>query len=277
MLQIDAHQHFWLFDPVRDSWITDDMKAIQHDFMPSDLELLLVGNGLDGSVAVQSDQSEQHNQFLLSLAGKHDFIKGVVGWVDLQSDQVSDRLDYYSQYQKCKGFRHVLQAEPDEAFMLRKNFLRGISYLQQYGFTYDILVFPKHLSYAMQLVSIFPHQRFVIDHLAKPYIKESRIGDWKKDMTALAKRENVWCKISGMITEADWKHWTLDDLLPYLDVVTETFGPERLMFGSDWPVCLVAAPYDKWVITLQEYFSGFSADEQLAFWGGSAAKFYQLI
>ncbi|MEJ7739750.1 MAG: amidohydrolase family protein [Chitinophagaceae bacterium] len=276
MLRIDAHQHFWEFNPGRDTWITGDMKVIQQDFMPTDLEALLVTNGLDGCVAVQSDQSEEHNQFLLSLAGKYDFIKGVVGWVDLQSEQVKDRLDYYSQFEKCKGFRHVLQAEQDEAFMLRKDFLRGIAALQPYGFTYDILIFPNHISYAAQLVSSFPDQRFVIDHVAKPYIKDKRIDEWKRDITAIAGNENVWCKISGMVTEADWKFWTLDDLRPYLDIVMEAFGPGRLMFGSDWPVCLLAATYNQWVDAFNQYASEFSAGEQSALWGGNAAHFYQL-
>ena len=276
MLRIDAHQHFWIFDPVRDSWINDEMKIIQRDFLPNDLQPVLIQNGISGSVVVQSDQSKEENEFQLRNADGNDFIKGVVGWVNLTSEDIDDQLSGLSHHKKLKGFRHVLQAEPDPAFMLQDNFLRGISHLKKYNFTYDILIFPKHLTYAKELVSTFPDQRFVIDHLAKPYIKNQVIDDWKKDLAAIAQLENVSCKISGMVTEADWKLWKKEDFKPYLDVAFEVFGSKRILFGSDWPVCLVAASYEKMMSIVEDYISGFTQQEQTDFWSGNAISFYNL-
>ena len=273
---IDAHQHFWIFDPVRDSWINDDMKLIQRDFLPADLYPVLQKNNVDGCVTVQSDQSEEENAFHLDLAGKYDFIKGIVGWVDLQSPQVNERLEYYQQFEMMKGFRHVLQGEKDRALMLTPAFKNGITLLGRYGFTYDILIFPDQLKYTAELVKAFPQQRFVIDHIAKPYIRDKKIDEWKKDMLAVAKNENVFCKISGMVTEADWKSWKEEDLNPYLDVIVEAFGTKRIMYGSDWPVCLVAGGYEQVIGLVIKYFSSFSADEQQDFFGNTATQFYQL-
>ncbi|MBS1563799.1 MAG: amidohydrolase family protein, partial [Bacteroidetes bacterium] len=205
MPNIDAHQHFWRFDPVRDSWITDDMSVIQRDFMPEDLEPILKKHGIDGCVVVQSDQSEDETLFQVGNAAKHSFIKGVVGWTDLRAENVTERLSEYSQYNKLKGFRHVLQGEADRALMLQPAFKRGIAALQKYAFTYDILIFPDQLKYSSELVAAFPDQPFVIDHIAKPGIKAGVIDGWKEDMQAIARHENVYCKISGMVTEADWK------------------------------------------------------------------------
>jgi L-fuconolactonase len=276
MQRIDAHQHFWKFDHVRDSWITDDMSVIQRDFYPADLEPLLLKNGLDGCVVVQSDQSEAENTFQLAFADMYGFIKGVVGWVDLQAANIDEKLQHYSQFNKLKGFRHVLQAEEDDRFMLRPSFMRGIAALGQHGFSYDILIFPHHLVYAKQLVAAFPDQRFVIDHIAKPYIREKKIDEWQKNMSLIAGHENVYCKVSGMVTEANWNTWKNEDFRPYLDTVFEAFGPKRVMFGSDWPVCLVAARYEQVIGIMKDYLSGFSPDEQSAFWGGNAFRFYQL-
>lgn len=273
---IDAHQHFWKFDPVRDSWITDDMAVIQRDFMPEDLEPLLEKHGLDGCVVVQSDQSEDETLFQVGNAAKHAFIKGVVGWTDLRAADIETRLSKYSQYNKLKGFRHVLQGEQDRALMLRPDFKRGIAALRQYGFTYDILIFPDQLTYSKELVAAFPDQPFVIDHIAKPGIKAGIIDGWKEDMQAIAQHENVYCKISGMVTEADWKNWKEKDFHPYLDTVVEAFGTARIMFGSDWPVCQVAGGYDKMLGIVKAYFSSFSAGEQALFFGGNATSFYQL-
>lgn len=276
MLKIDAHQHFWKFDPVRDSWITDEMSAIRRDFLPEDLFPLLRENGIDGCIAVQSDQTEADNEFLLDLAAKNDFIKGVVGWIDLRSEKAAERLEFYQQYDKMKGFRHVLQAEPDEQFMLRPDFKRGISLLQQYDFTYDILIFPSHLPYARQLISAFPEQKFVIDHLAKPYIKSGKMGSWKNDIRAAAQYPNVYCKVSGMVTEADWNLWKQDDFEPYLDVVFNAFGVERVLYGSDWPVCLLAGGYSRMIEIVQKYTACLSVVDQELFWGSNAQKFYNL-
>jgi L-fuconolactonase len=276
MLKIDSHQHFWKFDPVRDSWINDDMKGIQRDFLPLDLKPVLEQSGFDGCVTVQSDQSETENEFQLKNAQDYEFIKGVVGWVDLQALNIDERLSYYKQFKKLKGFRHVLQGEKQRDFMLRPAFKNGISLLKRYGYTYDILIFPDQLKFSAELVSLFPDQAFVIDHIAKPYIKDKKIDDWKRDIQAIAKYENVWCKVSGMVTEADWKNWKKDDFTPYLDAVVEAFGIQKLMFGSDWPVCLVAANYAQMLDILTSYFSKFSENERALLFGGNATKFYNL-
>ena len=275
MPYIDSHQHFWKFDPVRDSWIDQSMSVIQRDFLPEDLKPLLVANGIEGCVVVQSDQSEDENIFQLTNA-KHDVVKGVVGWVDLQAENIHERLSFYSQYKKMKGFRHVLQGEKQRDFMLRPAFKRGIAALHSFGYTYDILIFPDQLEYASEFINAFPYQPFVLDHLAKPYIKDQKIDDWKKDIQAMAKYDNVMCKVSGMVTEANWKDWKKEDFRPYLDVVLHAFGVERLMFGSDWPVCLVAAPYKEVVDIVKEYFSTFTKEEQDAVFGGNAFQFYNL-
>lgn len=276
MPKIDSHQHFWKFDPARDSWITDEMAVIQRDFLPQHLQPLLLEHAFDGCVVVQSDQSEEENAFQLDHAAKNDFIKGVVGWIDLQADDAAQRLAYYSEFKRMKGFRHVLQGEENRALMLQPKFMNGISKLEQYNFTYDILIFHDQLKYIPQFVSSFPNQKFVIDHIAKPLIKEAEKDQWKKEIQSVAKYENVWCKISGLVTEADWKLWKPANFTPYLDVVTEAFGTKRIMFGSDWPVCLVAASYNQMLNIVSHYFSGFSSDEQNAFFGGNALDFYNL-
>lgn len=276
MQKIDAHQHFWKFDPVRDSWITDDMPAIQKDFMPQDILPLLQEHGFTGTIVVQSDQSEEENVFQLKNAAEHDFIKGVVGWVDLQAENVEDRLAHYAQFSKMKGFRHVLQGETDRALMLKPAFKKGISLLSKYNFTYDILIFPDQLKYAAELVKEFPDQMFVIDHVAKPGIKNKKIAGWKEDIQNIAEAENVYCKISGMVTEADLENWKKEDIKPYIDIVAEAFGTNRIMYGSDWPVCLLAASYDSVLDIVKEYFASFSKNEQDNFFGKNAFTFYNL-
>jgi L-fuconolactonase len=276
MQKIDAHQHFWKFDPVRDSWITEEMSVIRKDFFPADLKAILEANGFDGCVAVQADQSETETDFLIRLANENDFIKGVVGWVDLQASNIKERLEQYHQNKIVKGFRHVLQGEPQRDLMLTPKFRNGIKALQAFNFTYDILIFPDQVKFATEMVAAFPEQKFIIDHLAKPSIKEKEIEGWKKDIDAIAKQENVWCKLSGMVTEANWKEWEPDDFVPYLDAVVEGFGIDRILFGSDWPVCLVAATYKEVVDILAGYFSSFSKTEQEKIFGGNATRFYNL-
>jgi len=273
---IDSHQHFWQYDAERHSWINDDMREIRKDFMPEDLFPVLEENGVQGTVLVQVDQTEEENKFQLVNADKFDFIKGVVGWVDLQADNIDERLQYYKQFEKMKGFRHVLQGEQDRALMLKPAFKHGISLLEKYGFTYDILIFPDQLQYSLELAKAFPNQPFVIDHLAKPYIKARAIDDWKKDIQAIAAMPNVYCKISGMVTEADFTQWKKEELVPYIDVVVQAFDTSRIMFGSDWPVCLIAASYKQWITLLREYFASFTQKEQEAFFGNNAAAFYKL-
>ena len=273
---IDSHQHFWQFDPVRDSWINDDMRVIQKDFLPENLYPLLQQNGVSGTVIVQSDQSEEENAFQLANAASADFVKGVVGWVDLQAEHVEERLQYYSGFAKMKGFRHVLQGETNPALMLKPAFKRGISLLEQYGFTYDILIYPQHLRYAIELVKQFPEQPFVIDHLAKPLIKQGELQEWKKNIETIAQYPNVYCKLSGLVTEADWQQWNYAQLYPYLDAVVQAFGTRRVLYGSDWPVCLVAASYTQQLAVYQTYFEQFSNAEKEAVFGVNATRFYQL-
>ncbi|OLY90656.1 L-fuconolactonase [Cnuella takakiae] len=275
-MRIDAHQHFWHFDPVRDSWINDEMQVIQHDFLPADLQPILAQHGFDGCVAVQADQSEAQNDYLLQLAEGNAFIKGIIGWVDLQAENIEERLQHYRSFPLIKGFRHVLQGEADRALMLRPAFKRGIAALGAAGYTYDILIFTDQLGYSAELVAAFPDQPFVVDHIAKPLIKDGKLDGWKQDMEALAQHPNVYCKVSGMVTEADWKAWRYEDFVPYLDTVVAAFGMQRLMYGSDWPVCNVAGGYDAMLGILQRYLESFAATEQEAFWGGNAARFYNL-
>ena len=272
---IDSHQHFWKYDPVSYSWINDDMQVIRRDFLPGDLAVVLNENKVEGCIVVQADQTEEETDWLIILASKNDFIQGIIGWVDLRSDKIEERLRHYLQFNKVKGFRHVLQGE-EPSFMLQKDFLNGISKLDEFGFAYDILIFPHHLEAALQLVEQFPQQRFVIDHVAKPYIKDGKIDEWKAGMEKLAQHPYVYCKISGMVTEADWHNWTAEQLKPYLDVVVESFGIDRIMFGSDWPVCLVATSYSKWLQTVQNYFESFTEEDQEKIFSGNAARFYNL-
>lgn len=274
--KIDAHQHFWEFDPVRDGWITEEMTVIRKDFLPKDIKPVLKKNGIEGCVAVQADQSEKETNFLLDLAKENDFIKGVVGWIDLLKENINERLDYYSQFKALKGFRHILQGEKDRQFMLRPDFIRGIRALKKFNFTYDILIFPDQLQHTKNFVAAFPDQKFVIDHIAKPYIIDKEIDEWKKDITDVAKQENVYCKISGLVTEADWKKWKEKDFVPYLDVIVESFGMDRVMFGSDWPVCLLAASYKKVKEIVENYLSSFAQQEQEKVFGQNAIEFYNL-
>lgn len=272
---IDAHQHFWHYNAEKHSWIDDEMAVIRKDFLPQDLQPVYAENNVHGCVAVQADQTETETNFLIDLANQNTFIKGVVGWVDLRADNIEERLAYYKQYAIVKGFRHVLQGE-EPAFMLQPNFLRGIAALKQFDFRYDILIFPKHLQAAIELVKQNPNQLFIIDHIAKPYIKAGLIDEWRKDMQAISQFENVYCKVSGMVTEADYKSWQPENFTPYLNTVVEAFGTKRILFGSDWPVCLVAASYNKMKAIVVNYFSGFSISEQSDFFSNNAQQFYKL-
>lgn len=275
-MRIDAHQHFWHYNPVRDSWITDDMEVFRKDFLPADLHPLLQQHDFDGCVVVQSDQSEAENEFHLLNAESYDFVRGIVGWVNLQAKNIDERLSYYRNFKKIKGFRHVLQGEADRALMLKPDFRRGISKLKKYGFTYDILVYPDQLQYVNELVAAYPEQQFVIDHLAKPNIRGNEITAWENDMRVLGSYRNLYCKISGMVTEADWQHWQPEDFAPYMDVIVQSFGTKRIMFGSDWPVCLLAASYEEVLEIVTGYFAAYSETERENFFGKNAKRFYGL-
>ncbi len=272
---VDAHQHFWRFDPVRDSWITPEMAVLRRDYLPPELLSLMRENGVGGTVAVQADQSENETRFLLEIADEHPSVLGVVGWVDLLSSQVVERLEHFSQHARFRGVRHVAQAEPHD-FLRRPEVIRGIGELRRFGLTYDVLVYPHQLPAALHLVQELPEQPFVVDHLAKPLIAEGRLEPWASQMMEMGRCANAWCKVSGLVTEADWTGWQREDFRPYLDLVLEAFGPDRLMFGSDWPVCLLAAEYKEVVDLAEDFFSQLSTEERARIFGVNAMDFYGL-
>jgi L-fuconolactonase len=282
MIKLDAHQHFWNYSPVEYEWIDASMAALQRDFLPHDLKPLLDQSGMDGSIAVQARQSLDETRWLLELAAQNNFVKGVVGWVDLCSPHVEEQLGEFADNEWLVGVRHVVQGEPDDRFMLRPEFQRGIARLARFGLTYDLLLFPRHLPVAVELVREFPEQRFVLDHIAKPAIADgvaepqlrSRFESWSRDMRELAKFANVSCKLSGMVTEARWGKWTQEDFLPYLDAVLEAFGPSRLMIGSDWPVCTVSAHYAQTMEIVFRFIEKLNAAEQDEILGGNCARVY---
>jgi len=276
MAIIDAHQHFWQYDPDRHSWLTEEMASLRRDFMPPDLKPLLDKNGVDGCVAVQADQTERETKFLLELANQYDFIKGVVGWLDLQADNLEERLQRFHQHKFLKGLRHIVQDEPDDRFLLRPDFLRGVKLLQEFELTYDILIYARHLPVAVEFASKFPDQPFVLDHIAKPEIKNQKIDAWEQGIRELAKHPEMYCKISGMVTEADWESWQPEDLQPYLDVVFDAFGPDRLIFGSDWPMCTLASSYKQVLDIVKNYIQRYPKEDQEKIMGKNVKQFYNL-
>lgn len=273
---IDSHQHFWHYNQAEYSWIGPEMSLLRRDFLPSHLVSLLATSGFAGSVAVQARQSLAETEWLLDLADQFSFVQAVVGWVDLCSSNVSEQLDHFVGRSKLRGVRHVLHDEPDDRFMLRPDFLRGLAMLAQHSLTYDLLIFPRHLPVACELVARFPQQRFVLDHVAKPSIRSGELAPWDQGLRRLAGFPNVFCKVSGLVTEADWQGWQPVHFKPYLDVVFEAFGAQRVMFGSDWPVCTVAASYEAVVAVIDEYSQALSPDEQAAVWGDTARSCYGL-
>lgn len=275
-MRIDAHQHFWRYHPADYGWITDHMPILQRDYLPADLLPLLQRTGLDGSIVVQARQDLQETDWLLELANAHEAITGVVGWIDLRAADVRTHLERYAQHPKFRGVRHIVHDEPDDRFMLQPAFLHGLSLLAEFNLTYDLLLFPRHLPVAIEVVQQLPQQRFVLDHIAKPAIKAQTFAPWEADIRALARFKHVFCKVSGMVTEAAWQQWTLRDFTRYLDVVFECFGPERLMFGSDWPVCLLAAHYAEVVVIVQDYVRNLPPATQEQIFGGNAARFYNI-
>jgi L-fuconolactonase len=275
-MRIDSHQHFWVYDPQRDSWMNEDMQAIRRDFLPQDLFPLLQQNNIDGCIAVQAGQSTNETDFLLQLADKNDIIKGVVGWIDLRGGDIEQQLEKYSSYAKLKGFRHIVQDEPQENFLLRDDFCNGISLLKNFKFTYDILVYSSQLKSVIEFIRLFPEQHFVIDHIGKPDIKNRKIEAWQNDMKGIAKHTNVYCKLSGMVTEANVNRWTVADFTPYIEFILESFGTGRVMFGSDWPVCLLAASYSQCCEILEHGTEHLNQDEKRKLWGENATRFYHI-
>jgi len=274
-MKIDAHQHFWKFNPQRDTWINEEMCVLKHHFLPEDLRPILQEHQFDGCVAVQADTSEKETNFLLQLAEDNDFIKGVVGWLDLCDENIDARLHHFSKFKKLKGLRHIVQAEPN-GFMLQKSFQRGIAALEKYNLTYDILIYHNQLEDAIELIKKFPNQKFIVDHCAKPNIKEGEINIWKKNIEQLSNFKNVACKVSGLTTEANWNTWNKNEIQTYLDVVFNAFGNNRLLFGSDWPVSLLAGNYTETVGLVENYIQQFSKMEQQQIMGLNALNWYNV-
>jgi L-fuconolactonase len=275
-MKIDTHQHFWKYSKEQYPWIGEGMEVLAQDRLPADLNSLLDSNGIDGTVAVQARQVVEETEALLAMAEKYDFIRGVVGWIDLRSPGVEAQLERFRDKTKLVGVRHVVQDEPDEKFVLREDFMRGIGKLKVYNLVYDILIFPHQLTAAIELVKRFPDQVFILDHMAKPHIKDGQISPWESDIRKLALFENVSCKMSGMVTEADWHNWTAEDFRPYMEVVLEAFGVERLTIGSDWPVCTLAGQYHSVVSIAADFIAQLSDNEQQAIWEGNPKRIYGL-
>jgi L-fuconolactonase len=275
-MKIDAHHHFWSYDPVEYGWIDDSMRAIRRDFLPEHLKAEIAAVGVDGVISVQARQSLAETQWLLDFARQHDFIKGVVGWVELVSPKAGAELERCAMNPKFKSVRHVVQGEPDENFILRDDFNRGIRELRQFNLAYDILIFERHLPQTIQFVDAHPEQVFVLDHIAKPRIKADAFEPWQTNLRELAKRPNVYCKASGLVTEADFATWTEAQMQRYFDAALAAFGPRRLMFGSDWPVCLVACGYARWHQLVSGWISKLSPSEQARILGGTAMEAYRL-
>jgi len=275
-MRVDAHQHFWRYTQEGYPWIEDSMRTLRRDFLPKDLKPELRSANFDGAIAVQAQHSIDETRWLLELASTEPTILGVIGWVDLRSPDVSRQLAELSQNPKLLGIRHIVQGEPDDRFLLQPEFLRGIHALEELGLTYDILIYTRHLPVAAEFVRRFPMQRFVLDHMAKPPIKSRELQPWESGIRALARFENVYCKLSGLVTEADWKAWKPEHIQPYLDVAFDAFGPERLMIGSDWPVCTVAGSYTEVISLVSKYLEQFPEKMQQAVLGGNAERFWNL-
>lgn len=272
---IDTHVHFWQFEPLRDTWINEEMEVLQRDFFPRDLERMAGKFHIDGVVAVQADQSEKETEFLCTLASQNKIIKGIVGWVDLKAVNLKEKFQQYSKISIIKGFRHILQAEEPD-YMLHPKFVEGVKLLKEFNFTYDVLVQNKQLPEVIKLIEKLPDQKFIIDHCAKPAIAKRQIENWEQNLKIIAENKNVYCKISGLVTEAIWHGWNKKDFYPYLDVAVKCFGPERIVFGSDWPVIYLSASYGKWIGLMKDYMSQFNHSEQDEFFSENAKRFYDL-
>lgn len=274
--RIDSHHHLWKYSSTEYPWISEGMECIRQDFLVPELAHVMQPANIDGVVTVQARQTLTETDWLLDLAARHDFMRGIVGWVPLADPAVASHLQKYRHCPKLKAVRHVLQDEPDDFYMLRHDFNRGVSQLEGTGLRYDILIFERHLPQTIEFVDRHPRQIFILDHIAKPKIKSQVLSPWREHMRELARRENVYCKLSGMVTEADWNTWTENDLRPFIDTVFECFGPRRLMFGSDWPVSLLACSYQKWIDVVERSTASLSVSERDRLFGGTAKEAYRL-
>ncbi len=272
-MRLDSHQHFWRYTREEYGWIPAGT-PLERDWLPADLDVLQKPLGFDGSIAVQARQCLAESDWLLGLADGNPRVRGVVGWVDLRCDSVGADLERLARHPRFVGVRHVVQDEPDDGFLLRPDFLRGVGRLREFGLTYDVLIYPRQLPAAIEFVGRFPEQPMVLDHIAKPFIKAGTLSPWREQIRELAGFPHLLCKVSGMVTEADQQQWKADDFLPYLETVFEAFGPSRLMFGSDWPVCRLAATYEQVDGLVQDFVRGWSPESLAAFWGGNCARFY---
>lgn len=270
---IDSHVHFWKYSKELLPWIDGKMKILQKDYLPNELEQTFKRNNVDGCIAVQAATEGVETRFLAELAGTHPVIKGVIGWADLQSPDAEKKLSELKAYPSIVGIRHIVQSEPDN-FLYDEKFRAGISLLQQFGYTFDLLIYPRQLKAAVDFVRAFPDQNFIVDHCAKPEVKRKEIDEWRKGITDLAMFPNVSCKLSGLITEANWKEWSPHDFYPYLDIVFQAFGTQRLMFGSDWPVMLLSGIYVQWKSLLEKYMENFLPEERDAVFGFNARRVY---
>jgi L-fuconolactonase len=275
-MRIDSHQHFWKYNPAHQVWMTDQMAVLRRDYLPGELKPLLSASGFEGTIAVQARQMVEETEWLLQLADQHDFIKGVVGWVDLCSANLRGQLERYARHRKLVGVRHVVHDELDDQFMLRPEFRRGIALLPEFNLTYDLLVFPRHLPVAVGLVRAFPEEAFALDHIAKPAIRNGQVSPWKEDLKTLARFDNVTCKLSGMVTEAKWKQWRPEEFHVYLDIVIAAFGTDRVMIGSDWPVCTLSGEYAAVMGIVIDYLRQFPVAVREGILGGNCAEFYRL-
>jgi L-fuconolactonase len=276
-MRLDAHQHLWRYDPRDHAWITDEMRVLRQDYLPDDLERHLKDAGIEGSVAVQASQTVAETEWLLGLADTHPFIRGVVGWAPLVDADAAEVIDRLAANPRLRGLRHVLQDEADDAYMLRPDFDRGIAGLERRGLVYDVLIYPRHLANALRLADRHPHQPFVLDHAAKPVVSARAFDEeWARGVRALAERPHVSCKVSGLVTEVRDPEWSPELLEPYVGVLLEAFGPGRLMFGSDWPVCLLRSSYAQWTRAVARLLDGLSESERSAIWGDTAARVYGL-
>jgi L-fuconolactonase len=273
---IDSHHHLWQYNDRDYVWMTGAMTALRRDFLIPDLEVVMHESGVEATVAVQGRQTLAETAWLLHLAAQHPFLLGVVGWVPLCQPDAAAHLERCAENPRLKAVRHVLHDESDDFYMLRDDFNRGVSLLGNLGLAYDILVFERHLPQTIQFVDRHPEQVFVVDHIAKPRIRDQTLSPWKENIQRLAKRENVYCKISGMATEADWSAWAASQLRPYFDIVLTAFGPKRVMFGSDWPVLTLAASYRRWVETFLSFIVELSPAEQESLCRGAVRAAYHL-